>query len=178
MFAILYKVTTHACLLVAGSPRWKRVHYSTNISTDIKFIPQRKNARAQKIHSWPHCQCSRRSPGMSSNALLMTANDSQKPITFTKKERKLLRMKLYNIGFVSIMCIVKGKKGLSIMHLLFCFEVQFSALSNILLHWEPFCYSSIIVKFAYDKKIKGKIKWLIIFSFSTPVLLKAYFNEE
>ena len=29
-----------------------------------------------------------------------------------------------------------------------------------------------------DRKIKGKIKWFIIFSFSKPVLLKAYFNDE
>ena len=47
---VLYFVqNNNTCLLVAGSPGWKRVQcYSNNTSTDTKFISQRKST---KMHS-------------------------------------------------------------------------------------------------------------------------------
>ena len=70
MFDILYKINS-TCLLVAGFPRWQRVQYSKSLThhkyqhRHLNHIIAPKND-ITKMHSWPHYQCSRCSPGMSS----------------------------------------------------------------------------------------------------------------
>ena len=77
MFDILCKINS-TCLLVAGFPRWKRVQYSKSL-THHKYQHRHLNHTMEsnhdttKMHSRPHHQCSRRSPGKSSHALSMTA---------------------------------------------------------------------------------------------------------
>ena len=77
MFGILYKINS-TCLLVAGFPRWKRVQYSKSL-THHKYQHRHLNHiiapkhDITKMHSWPHYQCSWRSPGMNSHALSMIA---------------------------------------------------------------------------------------------------------
>ena len=57
-------------------------------SSTPTLITERHHCTHTYIHTQfgPHCQCSRRSPGMSSNALSMTVNNSQNPIMFQRKK--------------------------------------------------------------------------------------------
>ena len=68
------------CIFVRGKVTAFASFSNITPNTDTKSTPQHKGMAAQNKHtrtyvrSWSKCQCSRRSPGMSSNALSKTSS--------------------------------------------------------------------------------------------------------